>query len=279
MLVIGLAFTLFASQGGAETVGASSNSHAVVTPNRIVKKHNSNDELSANLDTVHVAAGKLEPFWMVPKNKKKKSKLINIGAMEVMQKAVTVAQFKKFLEENPEWTKENVPSIFADEAYLKNLEVKTVIPEQPMTSVSWFAAKAYCEKSGMRLPTTNEWEYLAAASDKKKNASKDPVFLQRILDWYSETQTQLKPVGSIYRNLYGLWDMHGLIWEWVDDFNSSFVTGESREDSSFNKNLFCGAGGMNGANKEDYAAFMRFAFRSSLKGRSSVWNLGFRCVK
>lgn len=74
-------------------------------------------------------------------------------------------------------------------------------------------------------------------------------------------------------------DLHGLIWEWVEDFNTIFVTGESREDSSFNKNMSCGAGAMSGADKENYAAFMRFAFRSSLKGKSSAWNLGFRCVR
>jgi sulfatase modifying factor 1 len=73
--------------------------------------------------------------------------------------------------------------------------------------------------------------------------------------------------------------MHGLIWEWVDDFNSSFVTGESREDSSFNKDMFCGAGSLSSTDKENYAAYMRFAFRSSLKGKNAVWNLGFRCVK
>lgn len=89
----------------------------------------------------------------------------------------------------------------------------------------------------------------------------------------------MESVGSIYKNIYGVWDLHGLIWEWVEDFNSIFVTGESREDGNFNKNLFCGSGGLNGANKEDYAAYMRFAFRSSLKGNSSVWNLGFRCVR
>lgn len=121
---------------------------------------------------------------------------------------------------------------------------------------------------------------MAAASETVRNANRDPAFLARILEWYAEPQgLGLKPVGSIYKNVYGLWDLHGLIWEWVEDFNSAFVTGESREDGSFNKNMFCGAGSMSSADKENYAAFMRFAFRSGLKGRSSVWNLGFRCVR
>ena len=103
--------------------------------------------------------------------------------------------------------------------------------------------------------------------------------MSRILEWYGSTHEKLKPVQSIYRNKYGLYDFHGLVWEWVGDFNSNFVTGESREDSSLNRDLFCGAGGLASGDKENYAAFMRFAFRSSLKGNSAIWNLGFRCVK
>ena len=73
--------------------------------------------------------------------------------------------------------------------------------------------------------------------------------------------------------------MHGLIWEWNSDFNTALVTGESREDSSRNRGLFCGAGALSAEDKENYAAFMRFAFRSSLKGNSTSSNLGFRCAK
>ena len=121
---------------------------------------------------------------------------------------------------------------------------------------------------------------MAAASEKKADANREEKFLRRILNWYGEPQDgKLKDVGSIYKNKYSLWDMHGLIWEWVDDFNSSFVTGESREDGSFNKDMFCGAGSLSSTDKENYAAYMRFAFRSSLKGKSSVWNLGFRCAQ
>jgi formylglycine-generating enzyme required for sulfatase activity len=43
--------------------------------------------------------------------------------------------------------------------------------------------------------------------------------------------------------------------------------------------MFCGAGALSSADKENYAAFMRFAFRSGLKGKSATWNLGFRCAK
>lgn len=238
----------------------------------------------SGFEMVKVPSGLLTPFWLSPvsnKNQKmKQSSPVSISAFQSMKYAVTVEQYKEFLAKNMNWNPNEVSSLFADATYLESWVQQLESPKSPVTQVSWFAARAFCESYGMRLPTVNEWEYMAAASEKVKDANKDEKFLRRILDWYGEPREKtLKPVGSIYQNLYKLWDMHGLIWEWVEDFNTSFVTGESREDSSFNKNMFCGAGAMSGADKENYAAFMRFAFRSSLKGNSSVWNLGFRCVK
>jgi|GEM_PF-914793 len=215
------------------------------------------------------------------KNKNESIKKVKVKSFRIMPKAVTIKEFKYFLEKNPQWKKENISKLYADESYLELLSDELKIKEEaPMTAVSWYAARAYCENFGMRLPTTLEWEYVGAASEKIADANKDETFLKRILEWYGEPRTNnFKPVGSIYKNLYGVWDMHGLVWEWVEDFNSTFVTGESREDSSLNKNMFCGASALSGADKENYASFMRFAFRSALKGTSSVWNLGFRCAK
>ena len=72
--------------------------------------------------------------------------------------------------------------------------------------------------------------------------------------------------------------MHGLIWEWVSDFNSIILTGDSRSNSAINRDLFCASGALGAVDKENYAAFMRFAFRSSLQGKYTVSNLGFRCA-
>ncbi len=236
-------------------------------------------------ELIEVPTGKVEAIWLSPISKinsKKSSKIeVKVKTFKAQTKPVTIAEFKKFLEQYPQWSKEKTSTLYADSSYLTGLSTKNdSSDQQPITYVTWFAARAYCESIDLRLPTINEWEYMAAASETKKDANREPQFLKRILEWYGEPQGgNLKPVGSIYKNIYGIWDLHGLIWEWVEDFNSSFVTGESREDSSFNKDMFCGAGALSSADKENYAAFMRFAFRSGLKGKSSVWNLGFRCVK
>jgi len=74
--------------------------------------------------------------------------------------------------------------------------------------------------------------------------------------------------------------LHGLVWEWVLDFNTQMVTGDSRADNAgLERGLFCGAGAQGARNVENYASFMRFGFRSSLEARYCVHNLGFRCAK
>ncbi len=235
-------------------------------------------------DLVLIPGGQLEAIWLSPmsvkvKNEQKSNRIfISVNEFQMLSNAVTVKDFKQFLSKNPEWQKDKVSPLFTDSNYLSKFDKSP--DHSPVTNVSWFAARAYCKSLGLRLPTLNEWEYVAAASEHKKDANKDEKFLSRILEWYGEPQTEtIKEVRKIYKNQYGIYDMHGLIWEWVEDFNTMFVTGESREDSSFNKDMFCGAGSLASNDKENYAAFMRFAFRSSLKGKSSIWNLGFRCAK
>ncbi|MGZ3711045.1 MAG: formylglycine-generating enzyme family protein [Bdellovibrionota bacterium] len=234
---------------------------------------------------VKVPGGVLEPFWIAPKQGgSAKPELISIAAFASEPHAVTNEDFLRFLREHPEWRKSKVSPLFAEAAYLSQFSGdlrlrKGVKARAPVTYVSWFAALAYCEQLGLRLPTVNEWEYMAAASETKTDANRDPEFLARILEWYGTPKAgELQAVKSTYRNRYGLYDLHALVWEWTEDFNSGSVGGESGGDAA-DKNLSCGTGSLFGANKENYAAFMRFAYRSSLKGKSAIWNLGFRCVR
>ncbi|MBX3017375.1 MAG: formylglycine-generating enzyme family protein [Bdellovibrionaceae bacterium] len=236
---------------------------------------------------VSVPAGQLRPFWIESRSEsggRVVTERIPVKAFRADVRAVTNAEFAAFLRKHPRWQKARVSPLFADESYLSQFNAEVLKagarPDAPVSFVPWFAAKAFCESRGQRLPTTHEWEYMAAASEDRPDASGDPRFLARILEWYSQPRSgEWLGAAPGRKNFYGIADLHGWIWEWVDDFNSNFVTGESREDSSFDRNMFCGAGGLSGGDKENYAAFMRFAFRSSLNGRSAIWNLGFRCVE
>lgn len=197
---------------------------------------------------------------------------------------VTNAEFLNFVKKNKKWQKSNVKSIFADENYLVKWKNDTILsadtkPNSPVTNVSWFAANAYCDCQGKRLATVDEWEYVGMANQTMADARKLETYNQMILDWYEKPKTYQNEIGHTFKNYHGVYDLHGLVWEWTADFNSILITGESRSDAAENKNLFCGSGSLNATDLMNYAAFIRYAFRGSVKADYSVQNLGFRCVK
>ncbi|PWB25541.1 formylglycine-generating enzyme family protein [Flavobacterium sp. HTF] len=195
---------------------------------------------------------------------------------------VTNIAFLNFIKKNPAFGRSKIKGIFADKSYLNywknDFDFGKANPNSPVTSVSWFAAKKYCECQGKCLPTMDEWEYVAMADEKRTDARTRKEFNEYILSWYEKSKTYENPIGSTFKNYWGVYDMHGLVWEWTADFNSLFLSGESRKDKSSDKNLFCGASSVNASDLMDYAAFMRYAFRGSLKAKYSTRNLGFRCA-
>ena len=196
------------------------------------------------------------------------------------QTAVTNGNFADFVSKNPRWRRGAVPSLFADSKYLAHWKTPgdagdVSISHSPVVNVSWFAAKAYCDADGSTLPTVDQWEYLAQFGDADSTRDVEAA----ILEWYSKPNSDhTRNVRSTFKNKFGVWDVHGLIWEWTYDFNTTFITGESRGDSALEKSMFCGSGGASSADPSKYSAFMRFGFRSSLQANYSVENLGFRCV-
>lgn len=197
---------------------------------------------------------------------------------------VTNAEYLKFVRERPEWRRSKAKSLFVETGYLSHwkgdLSFDSAQANSPVVNVSWFAARAYCQWRGMRLPTQDEWEFVARASETQLDGTSEPGYQQRILSWYSRpSQNPLPPVGTVFRNVLGVNDIHGLVWEWVDDYNTVIAaTGDSRNKGELDRNLYCAAGVNSATSPSDYAAFMRYAFRSSLKGSYTLQNLGFRCA-
>lgn len=210
-----------------------------------------------------------------------KGKKVKVTKYYISETPVTNAEYLDFVKAHSEWRKSTAKKLFVDTQYLNQWEADLELGEKvqskaPVTHVSWFAAQAYCESLGLNLPTIDQWEYIAKfGPENQKNDTKTVI-----LEWYSKPTPELVPeVKSTFKNQYGVWDVHGLIWEWSLDFNTTFVTGESRGDSSLEKAMFCGSGAVGSADPSDYAAFMRFGFRSSLKANYTLANLGFRCAK
>ncbi|UJH93033.1 formylglycine-generating enzyme family protein [Antarcticibacterium sp. 1MA-6-2] len=226
---------------------------------------------------VKIKGGEFVPLYGTQSTEK-----INDFLMDVYP--VTNASFLAFVKTNTRWKKSEVKRLFADENYLREwIDDETLSsnlkPNSPVTNVSWYAAKNYCECQGKRLPTVDEWEYAAMANKTKPDARKEASYNQYILGWYETPNTFNKEIGSTFKNYWGVYDLHGLVWEWTIDFNSVMVSGESRKDSTGDNNLFCGAAAVGATDLMNYAAFMRYAFRGSVKANYSIKNLGFRCVK
>jgi sulfatase modifying factor 1 len=197
---------------------------------------------------------------------------------------VTNAQYLAFVKKYPAYSRSKMKGLFADKSYLSQWESdfnygKNILSDAPITNVSWFAAKKYCECQGKRLPSMDEWEYVAMADEKRIDARTKEEFNKYIMSWYEKPKAYANPIGKTFKNYWGVYDMHGLVWEWTSDFNSIFLSGESRKDKDNDKNLFCGSGSVNATDLMNYAAFMRYAFRGSLKANYTTKNLGFRCAK
>lgn len=230
---------------------------------------------------VMIPEGYYRPLYM-----SKDSPQTQVQAFNIDVRPVTNQQYWRFITSNPSWHLQAIPQIFAEPNYLKHWqhEGKKTRPiedqfNSPVINVSWFAAQAYCHSFDKRLPTVAEWERVASASESNADGSQEKGYHQRILEWYSQpSRKQLPSVGSSKANYWGVQDLHGLIWEWTEDFNSALVSGESRGDSNIDQRLFCAAGGQGAADPSDYAAFMRFGFRSSLQAKFTLPNLGFRCA-
>ena len=210
---------------------------------------------------------------------------VRIAPFELMRAPVTNAQFLAFVDAHPQWRRDRVARVFADGRYLTQWRtptalVDTVQARQPVTQVSWFAAKAYCDAQQARLPSWSEWEYAAAADETRRDARKDPAWRERILSWYSRPSSQALPrAGLQVANVYGVRDLHGLLWEWTDDFSSLLVSGDNRNQGDADKGKFCGAGALSMDDREHYAVLMRVAMLSSLEAESTTNNLGFRCAR
>jgi len=197
---------------------------------------------------------------------------------------VTNEEYLAFVRANPKWQRSSISPLFGEASYLAHwsgdLDLGDALPDQPITHVSWFAAKAFARWKGNRLPTIAEWEYAASAGVSQPRGSDEPDFERRILELTTRpNRGSLAEVGKSQPNYFGIRDMHGLVWEWVSDFNSALVTGESRADASLERTLFCGSGVIGASDFTDYAAFMRFAFRGSLSASYAGANLGLRTVR
>lgn len=231
---------------------------------------------------VKVGPAQLRVMYPAPNEPKD----VKVAAFFLDERPVDNSEFLAFVTAFPSWRKDRIHPVHADSHYLAHWPSPTTFGDDPaiarqaVTGVSWYAAKAFCRAHGKRLPTEVEWELAAAASESAFDARNDAAFQLQILSWYTRsTRLEQTAAGSGNPNRWGIRDLHGLVWEWVYDFNNTMVTGDNRERGSSDKQQFCGAGALAASDGADYASFMRYALRSSLDAGFTTSRLGFRCAR
>jgi sulfatase modifying factor 1 len=211
---------------------------------------------------------------------------VRVDSFALDRLPVTRGEYLAFVAAQPAWRRDRVSHAAAGAGYLAGWASATPAGSAralrlPATGVSWHAARAYCAWRGKRLPTTDEWEFAARASEHSRDASRDPTFSARLLRLY--TSRAARPVGSTFRNVYGVWDLHGLVWEWTLDFDGDAVS-HAAHGAHANRGrgqaLSCAAGSLDATDPANYPAFLRYGFRSALRDRATtIDGLGFRCAQ
>lgn len=215
---------------------------------------------------------------------------------------VTNAEFLAFVNAHQEWRPGAVPEVFAGADYLAQWDARAAaptihaavdaagvapldasalggaLPDAPVTHVSWFAAAAYCEARGARLPTEAEWEFASQIGFEGLDGPNEPGFRERVLALTAQRPSVPGPVGRGETNALGIHDLHGLVWEWVFDVGSTIATNDSRASGDRRLPLVCGGASIGAQDRTDYAGMLRYAFRGSLQGNYSGGGLGFRCA-
>ncbi|RKU09575.1 hypothetical protein C6503_20700 [Candidatus Poribacteria bacterium] len=187
---------------------------------------------------------------------------------------VTNAQYRKFIDANPQWQKGKALTSIVSDGYLSGWK-GNMYPKgkanHPVVNISWFAAKAYAEWAGKELPTEAQWEKAARGSLEGKkypwgNAKpRKRANYNRYTPRTSFKNPPTKAVGSYAPNEYGLYDMAGNVEEWclerldVDDIHGRYHR-------------------MRGGSWFSGATAIQIAERSQHPVNDSMGTLGFRCV-
>ena len=221
---------------------------------------------------------------------------VHLDAFYMDTHEVTNAEFKIFVDANPQWQKDNIEERFAPHSYLyfwTGTDYPAGKADYPVVYVTWYAAMAYAEWAGKRLPTEAEWEYAARGGLAGKKYPWGDTISPADAS-YDRNVNGRTPVGQYPENGYGLYDMAGNVYEWcLDAYDADFyaVSDNSRnpiaggETVQWLRDNFKSIPNdsrrvVRGGSWAYDARYLRVAYRlttGGARGTSDIY--GFRCVK
>jgi len=155
-------------------------------------------------------------------------------------------------------------------------------PRLPLESVSWIEAKRFCkglsemEGATYRLPTEAEWEYACRAATKGDYSFGDDDTFIREFAWYDgNSGQQTHEVGSKMPNPWGIFDMHGNVCEWCEDWDGPYQPTEKDPTGYNHGTRKLVRGGCWGYESERLRSWVRFEWLPDERDEK----VGFRVVR
>ena len=204
---------------------------------------------------------------------------VKIDSFYLDRTEVTNAQFKNFVERHSEWQKDKIPAGYHNGKYLQDWD-GTNFPagkdRYPVVFVSWYAATAFCQAQGKRLPTEAEWEYAARGGLKGKSFPWGDEMPDKTRANFSASGLKAPTaVGSYPANGYGLFDMAGNVWEFLADEWQKYPGKANRVSNHLQvKTRRALRGGSFGGSPVN----LRVTYRDSHSPDNAVEHVGFRCA-
>jgi formylglycine-generating enzyme required for sulfatase activity len=184
---------------------------------------------------------------------------------------VTQAQYEKVIGKNP--------------SRFQGAIVGNENADLPVDNVSWDDAVAFCKKlsdlpeekkAGLvyRLPTEAQWEYACRAGSKTAYSFDDEEGLLPVYGWfYRNSSKRTHTVGLLEPNAWGLYDMHGNVWEWCSDWYEEYPKGAVSDPTGPKEGS---SRVYRGGSWNNLAALCQSALRSGNNPSLRINYLGFR---